>query len=98
MSYDVVISDGVVTTWKYTIKSVPTNTLKIGSGPKGFVVNFAYEISKHGCYQARRTDSYSRSTKSSALVTRNRHEVVTISSVVIVTVVTNLPFGRRSEL
>ncbi|KIM85498.1 hypothetical protein PILCRDRAFT_817527 [Piloderma croceum F 1598] len=28
-----------------------TDTLKIGPGPKGFAANYAYEISKHRCYE-----------------------------------------------
>jgi len=49
-SDDVVSSFGVVTTGKYDFQSVVADVLGIGSGPKGFVSNFAYEISKHRCY------------------------------------------------
>jgi len=52
---DVVTSYGVVTIGKCTITSAATDSLKIGPGPKGFVANFAYKISKHRCYE-RETD------------------------------------------
>ncbi|KAG6864749.1 hypothetical protein C0991_007424, partial [Blastosporella zonata] len=45
---DVVSSYGVVTTGKYDITS--SDVVSIVSGPKGFVSNFAYEISKHRCW------------------------------------------------
>lgn len=48
---DVVSSYGVVTTGKYNISSAIVDALEIAPGPKGFVSNFAYEISKHRCYE-----------------------------------------------
>lgn len=54
-SDSVVSSYSVVTTGKYTITSAATDALKIGPGPEGFAANFAYEISKHRCYE-RETD------------------------------------------
>jgi len=50
-SDDVVSSYGVVTTGKYSTSSVATDVHAIASGPKGFISNFAYEISKHRCYE-----------------------------------------------
>ena len=50
-SDEVVSSYGVVTTGKYDFQSAVTDALGIASGPKGFVSNFAYEISKHRCYE-----------------------------------------------
>ncbi|KAF9533564.1 catalase [Crepidotus variabilis] len=47
---EVVTSYGVVTTGKYNMKSVARDVLEISPGPTGFVSNFAYEISKHRCY------------------------------------------------
>jgi catalase len=47
----VVSSYGVVTTGKYDLKAVATDVFKIAPAPKGFVSNFAYEISKHRCYE-----------------------------------------------
>ncbi|KAF9009471.1 catalase [Cyathus striatus] len=44
-------SYGVVTTGKYDVTSAATDAPKIASGPKGFVANFAYEVSKHRCYE-----------------------------------------------
>ena len=49
---DTVISSyGVVTTGKYDLKAAATDVFEIAPGPKGFVSNFAYEISKHRCYE-----------------------------------------------
>lgn len=48
---DVVTSYGVVTTGKYDVKSAVVDALEISPGSKGFVSNFAYEISKHRCYE-----------------------------------------------
>jgi catalase len=49
-SGEVVTSYGVVTTGVYTITSTVVDVLKIKPGPTGFVSNFAYQISKHRCY------------------------------------------------
>ena len=49
-SDDVVSSYGVVTTGKYSFQSAVVDVLNIASGPKGFVSNFAKEISNHRCY------------------------------------------------
>ena len=49
-SDEVVTSYGVVTTGVYTITSTVVDVLKIEPGPNGFVSNFAYQISKHRCY------------------------------------------------
>lgn len=49
-------SYGVVTVGSYSLKSVATDVLNIASGgDKGFISNFAFEISKHRCYE-RETD------------------------------------------
>lgn len=48
-------SYGVVTTGKYDISSATTDALAIAPGEKGFFANFAYELSKHRCYE-RETD------------------------------------------
>ncbi|KAG6817783.1 hypothetical protein H0H87_003191 [Tephrocybe sp. NHM501043] len=47
---DVVTSYGVVTTGQYGVASAMSDVVAIASGPKGFVSNFAYEISKHRCW------------------------------------------------
>lgn len=47
----VVTSYGVVTTGKYTASSAAIDATKIGPGSKGFAANFAYEISKHRCWE-----------------------------------------------
>jgi catalase len=52
---DVVTSYGIVTTGTYDFTSAATDALKIAPGPKGFVANFAYQISGHRCYE-RETD------------------------------------------
>lgn len=44
-------SYGVVTTGKFNVKSAAVDTLEISPGAKGFVSNFAYEISRHRCYE-----------------------------------------------
>lgn len=50
-SDEVVSSYAVVTTGKYDIKSAVVDALTIAPGPTGFVANFAFEISKHRCYE-----------------------------------------------
>ena len=45
---NVISSYGVVTTGKYNIKST---VVDISPDAKGFVSNFAYQISKHRCYE-----------------------------------------------
>lgn len=47
----VMSSYGVVTTGKYDLTSAVTDALTIKSGPTGFASNFAFEISKHRCYE-----------------------------------------------
>lgn len=46
-SDEVISHYGVVTTGAY---NATTDVLQISSEPKGFMSNFAYEISKHRCY------------------------------------------------
>ncbi|KAJ3716582.1 catalase-like domain-containing protein [Lentinula raphanica] len=51
-SNTVVTSYGVTTAGTYSLKSVATDVLNIAyGGDKGFISNFAYEISKHRCYE-----------------------------------------------
>jgi len=50
-SNDVVTSYGVITTGKYDFQSAIADVLSIAPDPKGFVSNFAYEISKHRCFE-----------------------------------------------
>lgn len=50
-SDEVVTSYGVVTTGKYDATSAVVDVFKIGPGSKGFASNFAYEISKHRCWE-----------------------------------------------
>ena len=50
-SDDVVVSYGVVTAPSYPTSSVVADILPIGRSEKGFVSQFAYEISKHRCYE-----------------------------------------------
>ncbi|KIK55610.1 hypothetical protein GYMLUDRAFT_264114 [Collybiopsis luxurians FD-317 M1] len=48
----VVTSYRVITAGSYSLKSAATDVLNIASGgDKGFISNFAYEVSKHRCYQ-----------------------------------------------
>ncbi|KAJ7858839.1 catalase-like domain-containing protein [Mycena olivaceomarginata] len=54
-SRNVVTSYGVVTAGSYTAGSAVVDALTIGPGGEGFASNFAYEISKHRCYE-RETD------------------------------------------
>jgi catalase len=49
-SDEVTVSYGVVTTGQYDIKSAARDALKIAPGNTGFLSNFAYELSKHRCY------------------------------------------------
>lgn len=42
---------GVVTAGRYSLSSAATDSLKIGPGEEGFVANFAFEISKHRCFE-----------------------------------------------
>ncbi|KAF6764798.1 catalase [Ephemerocybe angulata] len=49
--HSVISSYGVVTAGKYDLSSALTDIIKIAPGPTGFVANFAYEISKHRCYE-----------------------------------------------
>ncbi len=51
---EVVNSYGVVTSGKYDVVSVAIDVFKIAPGPRGFVSNFAYEISKHRCWERER--------------------------------------------
>ncbi|THH23105.1 hypothetical protein EUX98_g8072 [Antrodiella citrinella] len=46
----VVSSYGVVTVGRASLSSVAADTLKIGRGEKGFVAEFALEVSKHRCF------------------------------------------------
>jgi catalase len=50
-SDDVITSLGVVTVGKISTSSVLADTLKIAQEQKGFISNFAYEVSKHRCYE-----------------------------------------------
>ncbi|KAF9229595.1 catalase-domain-containing protein [Gyrodon lividus] len=50
-SDEVVSSYGVVSTGKYSASSVITDALKIAPDSKGFVANFAYQVSQHRCYE-----------------------------------------------
>ncbi|KAJ7465294.1 catalase-like domain-containing protein [Mycena latifolia] len=48
----VVTSYGVITSGKYSLGSTATDVISIASGgDKGFVSNFAFEISKHRCFE-----------------------------------------------
>jgi len=40
-----------VTTPKITLSSTMADVLGVGKGDKGFVSQFAYEISKHRCFE-----------------------------------------------
>ncbi|KAF8655852.1 hypothetical protein AX16_002935 [Volvariella volvacea WC 439] len=51
-SNEVVTSHGVVTTGKYDLAAAATDVLSIARGSdKGFVANFAYEVSQHRCWE-----------------------------------------------
>ena len=47
----VTISYGVVTAGKYDVGSAAADALSIRQGEKGFISSFAYELSKHRCYE-----------------------------------------------
>ena len=46
-----VVSYGVVTAGKYDAGSVAADVLKIEQNAKGFISSFAFEVSKHRCYE-----------------------------------------------
>ena len=48
---DVTVSYGVVTAPKVTLLSTTADVLKIGKGEKGYMSQFAYEISRHRCFE-----------------------------------------------
>ena len=48
---DVMTSYGVVTTGKYSITKAAADAFSIMSDRKGFAGSFAFEISKHRCYE-----------------------------------------------
>ncbi|KZT23752.1 catalase [Neolentinus lepideus HHB14362 ss-1] len=50
-SDSVVSSYGVVTSGAYDITNAATEPFKIAKGEKGFLANFAFELSKHRCYE-----------------------------------------------
>ncbi|PCH33365.1 catalase [Wolfiporia cocos MD-104 SS10] len=50
-SDSVTTSYGVVTTGRYDAGTAAADTLKIAQGEKGFVSNFAYEVSKHRAFE-----------------------------------------------
>ena len=50
-SDDVVATLGVVTVGKISTSSILADTLRIGQDKKGFISHFAYEVSKHRCYE-----------------------------------------------
>lgn len=45
------VSYGVVTAPKITLTSTLADVLVVGKGEKGFISKFAYEISKHRCFE-----------------------------------------------
>ena len=48
---DVTVSYGVVTAPKISLSSTVVDVLMVGKGEKGFIAQFAYEISKHRCFE-----------------------------------------------
>jgi len=44
-------SYGVVTASKITLSSAIADVLVVGKGEKGFISKFAYEISRHRCFE-----------------------------------------------
>ena len=48
---DVTVSYGVVTAPKITLSSTAMEVLMDGKGETGFMSQFAYEISKHRCFE-----------------------------------------------
>jgi catalase len=49
---NVVTSYGVVTVGKYSVTTAAQDALEIAAGgDKGFLSNFAFELSKHRCYE-----------------------------------------------
>ncbi|KAK7694345.1 hypothetical protein QCA50_001529 [Cerrena zonata] len=48
---DVAVSYGVVTTGTVDTGTLASDAVKIAQGEKGFVSNFAYEVSKHRNYE-----------------------------------------------
>ena len=49
-SDEVISSYGVVTAGKYGVISAAVDALAIAPGSRGFASNFAFEISKHRCW------------------------------------------------
>lgn len=45
------VSYGVVTAPKISLTSTATDVLTIGGDEKGFMSKFAYEVSKHRCFE-----------------------------------------------
>lgn len=52
---DVTVFYGVVTAPKISLSSTVTDVLRISGDEKGFMSKFAYEISRHRCFE-RETD------------------------------------------
>lgn len=50
-SDNVTTSYGVITAGQYDLGSAAADILTIKQGEKGFVSNFAHELSKHRCFQ-----------------------------------------------
>lgn len=50
-SDDVKVSYGVVTASSYPASSAASDVLSMGQSKKGFVSQFAYEVSKHRCWE-----------------------------------------------
>lgn len=50
-SDNVVSSYGIVTTGKVSASTIAADMFNIAQGEKGFISNFAYEVSKHRCYE-----------------------------------------------
>ena len=50
-SADVVTSFGVITVGQVNLSSIASDVLNISQSDKGFVSQFALEVSKHRCYE-----------------------------------------------
>jgi len=48
---EVVSSYGIVSTDRYSVPSMASDLPKLDKDSKGFVSNFAYQVSQHRCYE-----------------------------------------------
>lgn len=57
---EVVSSYGVISTGRYSVPSMASDLLKLDKDSKGFVSNFAYQVSQHRCLNPPTCESVSQ--------------------------------------